>query len=607
MSKLSNSKLERIAVNKIEQEINEVGCYLLSDIPVGDKGISYDGKIDVFKDGSESKESLIDSVPVQVKGTQVDKFSSGNRSFSLELDHYKNYYNGGGVLLLVVEIEETGQGKIYYKQLLAKELEGILRQYGHQKERAVQLRPLSETKIYDVCRKFIRERNYQPRALIESDFGEENFDSYKLTSLTYNPEKEETRNIFDHYFTVYGVIDSKTPGKNPLQVPLEHIKLAGVGAEYKEDISVGNSVYNMSSKFFQEPNKSLCLLEDILLLEYDTKKRVNNLKFSIKRFGNLTSQLKIIPFLIEVLKGEKAVFPNGVIHLSGAGEEVNALVEDLEDIYDFLKEIKSVYEYFGIKQNIEIGDGEGEYNKTLARWRIINEAVMYNKCSGFTVPNPDMPKFLTLEIGKRNIVVFYNPVGTKRIVNAFSDDIKPSKFHFKFQNSEEKFEHTPYWLVKSNYLVTAINRNFSYVKESFKDFDAYKDDAIFGVTNEFCLNYLKMYDELKDIEILEMVEYIYELYNGYPKGVSEIVVINQVQINLRKNGKLSSDEVSLLIGIKNSKSDNVGIQFCVSVLLGSRQEAEYYYEKLSKEDQTFYSDLPIYHLFKKSYKKEEMK
>ncbi|MER2006411.1 MAG: hypothetical protein ABS939_03075 [Psychrobacillus sp.] len=54
-----------------------------AEIPIGDKGISFDGHIDVIKD------SFLGKVPVQVKGTGEEKFST--RSFSLELEHFRNF------------------------------------------------------------------------------------------------------------------------------------------------------------------------------------------------------------------------------------------------------------------------------------------------------------------------------------------------------------------------------------------------------------------------------------------------------------------------------------------------------------------------------------
>ncbi|MYL65485.1 DUF4365 domain-containing protein [Bacillus hwajinpoensis] len=118
MAKMANRKKEQIAVSAIERETFREGAYLVTDIPVGDKAPSFDGHITVFNDDSESKESYLNDVPTQVKGTGVKHFSEGTRKFPLDLAHYKNYYKRGGCLLLVVEILENTETKIFYKQLL---------------------------------------------------------------------------------------------------------------------------------------------------------------------------------------------------------------------------------------------------------------------------------------------------------------------------------------------------------------------------------------------------------------------------------------------------------------------------------------------------------
>lgn len=92
MAKLSNQKKERQTVNAIEYLANLPDSYLIPDIPVGDKGISFDGHISVMKDDSETKESLIGRVPVQVKGTEIEHFTEGIRSFSFELADYRNFF-----------------------------------------------------------------------------------------------------------------------------------------------------------------------------------------------------------------------------------------------------------------------------------------------------------------------------------------------------------------------------------------------------------------------------------------------------------------------------------------------------------------------------------
>jgi hypothetical protein len=214
MAKFASGKIERIATHAVRQESLKPNAFLITNIPEGDKDISFDGDIKVFANNLETKESLIGSVPVQVKGNQVSQFKIGKRSFGLELEHFRNYYDREGVLLLVVEMKDTGETKIFYKQLLTKELSLIINKLieSKGKSRHVELRPLEETSLYVVCRKFLDERKLQPRVLVENNpYPPMSFSKYSMSSLTYNPGHEATNNIFDHDFMMYGVDSTFAP------------------------------------------------------------------------------------------------------------------------------------------------------------------------------------------------------------------------------------------------------------------------------------------------------------------------------------------------------------------------------------------------------------
>src|SRR5690606_28768881 len=57
---------------------------LVAEITEGDKGISFDGEIKVFKDENETVHSLIGRIPVQIKGTQVKRFSHNTRTVAAQ-------------------------------------------------------------------------------------------------------------------------------------------------------------------------------------------------------------------------------------------------------------------------------------------------------------------------------------------------------------------------------------------------------------------------------------------------------------------------------------------------------------------------------------------
>lgn len=51
--KFSNSQIELKAVNAVVNAAVQPHSYLIPNIPVGDKGVSFDGDIQVFSDSSE--------------------------------------------------------------------------------------------------------------------------------------------------------------------------------------------------------------------------------------------------------------------------------------------------------------------------------------------------------------------------------------------------------------------------------------------------------------------------------------------------------------------------------------------------------------------------
>lgn len=75
MNKLSNSKIERLAVAAIRNEAIRPNSFIVPEIPEGDKGISFDGELTIFIDATEKIESFLGKVPIQVKGTQVNHFT----------------------------------------------------------------------------------------------------------------------------------------------------------------------------------------------------------------------------------------------------------------------------------------------------------------------------------------------------------------------------------------------------------------------------------------------------------------------------------------------------------------------------------------------------
>ena len=593
---ISNGKLERIAVAAVKAEANKPSSLLIANISEGDKGISFDGEILVFKDHSESVDSLIRKVPVQVKGTLVDSFSQGKRTFPLGLDHYRNYYNSNGVVLFVVEILKTGETKIFYKQLLPKELREIIKCYGevkNQKQRSVTLRPLSETSLDAVCRRFIHESKKQPPILIENNpFTEDEFTSFELTSLTFDPKRKETSNIFEHDFTLYGI-------KENLNVPLHLARIHSVSTKLKETVVIDNNEYEFNLKITEEPTKKIFLIEDSLELKYNVNDTKMN--FTIRRLDSLATQLKIIPFLIDLVSGKEIYFKNLSFTFGKVTIKEKHLLEELKNLYSMFLKLQKVFQKLNVDEKTKFGDKDGEFDKIVNKINPLVHMILENDYRKLKIKEPDIPKFTNYQIGDIQLIFFYNPESQTKLINAFSIDLLQKDARVVI--GDKSYPYSPYVLLNKSALAYGAKIDFEVIKESFNQFDPFVSE-LFPITNDFCLRCINAYDISNNIKLLELAEHI---YNKYPvdapgKNVTSefiVVTINRLQIKLRKEGRLSDDEYQQLINLRNFSKDNLEAQFCTSVLLESKTEAKLIFQRFEKSRQKFYEGLPIYHLYKK--------
>ncbi|MGF9975476.1 hypothetical protein [Viridibacillus arvi] len=131
---LDNNNIERMAVTKINTFIDIPYSHLQSNINVGDKGISFDGTIDIFSSPHQNKTNFLGSVPVQSKGKTVKILSKKNYNFSISSSDINNYFNNDGVLFFCTQLTTTGEAKVFYKMLLPLELKTIIQGLGTKKK-----------------------------------------------------------------------------------------------------------------------------------------------------------------------------------------------------------------------------------------------------------------------------------------------------------------------------------------------------------------------------------------------------------------------------------------------------------------------------------------
>lgn len=587
MAKLSKALLERLGVAAVTDLANKTETTLRANIPVGDKGISFDGEIEVFKDDTESVHSLIGKVPVQVKGTQVQEFTAGNRTFPMGMGHFQNYYNSQGVIIFVVEIKKNRESKVFYKQLLPAEIHGILQEYGIKKgqgQRRIELRPISETDLASVCIKFMNETKKQPLMLIETKpYEREDYTSYEMTSLTFDPSMG---NIFEHDFTLYGV-------KEKLTVPLDHIRIDALRTEIVETIIIDGKSYELFIEATNMEKEVVLLIENSIELTYIMGSTKFN--FKLKKLHSLAAQLKALPLVLDLLAGRNVRFVQlGLTFDLSVTKEEHEMSQNYKRLLQTMLQLKEVFLQLDVDENIEFGDETIESNKFINQIDNFNKMMLEDDCRNFKVNLPEEAKYIGFDIGKMKFILFYNPYSKPIFTNAFSPN--DSNKRIQVICNDVATPYTPFTLFDSSSLACGCNVNIEVIKESFSQIDPFVNDEVAYISNDFCLTCIHAYDLSKNEDFLDLAEYIYSKYQG-DTLTPEILYINQTQIKKRREGELSETDIHRLFSIKQEHTGNIGMNFCTSVLLESKVEAKLLFDKLNKEEQEHYKLFPIFKLY----------
>lgn len=113
-------------------------------ISKNDKGLSWDGYIDVYQSGrnKQPKSNWLYQVPVQVKGHKGVNQSEKPDRYNIELSDLRIYRERGGTLFFKVSFDNAGKNEMFfYKALLPGDISELLKTAPGQKTTCVQLDP----------------------------------------------------------------------------------------------------------------------------------------------------------------------------------------------------------------------------------------------------------------------------------------------------------------------------------------------------------------------------------------------------------------------------------------------------------------------------------
>lgn len=565
----SNKWIEYQAAYHIITSLHEYnGIFDASGITVRDKGLSYDGRVEVYEKGKENGRSFLGYIDVQIKGTCVDSIKNGNSKYEIEVKHLVNYVKSQvGALLFVVQIEkETKNKKIFYRFLLPSDLKRIFNTIDEgQEHKTIDIYPIdSKQKTYlkNICLQYLKAKNMQIGKTVITINPNEDFPKIFIQDFRNN-ENEFLKDKFYLY-----IKKDEEQGLIPAILP-DGSKIGSVNV-------INEPVIINGKKFFEK--YEVIVGENELIYKFgnsiEFNMRTHTMNFTFK--GSLSSRINDMEFALEI------------INLTGKNRKD---AQKIKNSIEILKKFKTNME--NLKINIAC-NLETFSAKDYDSMDFINKLMDNDKTANSLVKSTGL---YYVDIQGRKVVLFiHKEKGKINVYNFFGENIKKYRFA-EFINGKYEII-SPYILLPDNLnFENIINFDSKSVKESINITE--NRDESRELLNELMLAFIKSYDNTDNEEFYLLAELIgNRLKELYPSN--DLFAINRYQL-IRRKRLFNDDERKNIYEIK-SKNGDTSILYGISILLENKSDVDYYYTQMPEEEKTFVNNTPIEFLKRKLIK-----
>lgn len=308
---MDSDTIEKTAVNAVESAILNAGNFT----PLFNKNDtvpSWDGEIIVYKGKSKAKSNIVDVIPVQIKGTTVDKREDGGLRYPVKVADLKNYLNckSGAVLYFVVFIEEGEEEPkktIYYLKLLPFDLKYVLSYSSEQESVSLHFHPFPVKKmdivclLYDVARDMKRQRAHiaADGVTLDSVINEQKVPVLTLSRTVIDEDVSTTPfSLLGQDFYFYA------ERQDNLQQPVMHGRIDGISLPVSCAVSVNGVKYYDGYKKVEYVNQQILEIGRTIKFVFP-KCNENVMQLCVNLSGNLSDDIKDLSFLLELFQHKK--------------------------------------------------------------------------------------------------------------------------------------------------------------------------------------------------------------------------------------------------------------------------------------------------------------
>lgn len=567
--------------------------YLVPHLASGEKGVSYDGHVDVYKttDPNHKKGDLDGQVFVQVKGHEATPPFKETTTFSIEIDHLRNYLNGGGIVFFAVYFDSKGENQtIYYEQLLPYDIKRYLKEAGNRKKKAIKLKrfPTEKNAITEVFVNFLIDMKKQRASIDAEDMTLEALaesGGLKSLSFSYTSFSNTPNDVLDLLLNKEMFLYADL--NYGMKYPLEHItNVVMACATVTRSVFVENTKYYSGFVFTKNADGTQeKTIGKSCVVKTNLKTDVEKITFTPS--GKLTERIRDYEFIIAAIEtGGFDIEADG--HYSINAQDIEEQKEKYSNALLYLKKIKQVLDRLGVKGDLDIDAMQDKDWKDLA---LILTSVLDEKG---VVLNNSQCSYGVFTIANLKILVstvMDATTGKFRIYNFFDS---PVGWHVVTDNGTQIGVPCCFLLNRKHFTACCniTTENMMLELNKWEDFTPFADRMI-----AFLLEIIHAFDSNpKEKWLLELADAISNAIIKRDKSVMpEVNKLNKLQIAKRKRS-LDVGEQMELMNIIQKNSDNLELQIGANILLGQNDIAYEMLNQLPNKQRETFERYPIFNL-----------
>ncbi|WP_282023332.1 DUF4365 domain-containing protein [Priestia flexa] len=592
---MNTTIIEHLACLEINNLILQPPFHLISNIQWNDKGLSFDGDIELYSSDIR-KTDFIGRVPVQIKGTTTHKkqHKKSKIKHSVNKKDLEVYYkDGNGVLYFVVTINpNTHDRQAYYRSLAPLDLKGLLDKLEANGNDSITIpfKKLDNGHLERVCKTFIQVVEKQPKQYIEAS------NKMEFTDYTFNYAdiQEDLFDPFEEPVYIYGVLEN-------IEIPIETATLFEIRKKDNEVITIDHEEINVEYELKETKEVVSLIIENSLTCEFNKKKKTGKINLSsIRTLGSYLKCLKLIKYQLEHNKLPFKPFE--------VGAKINNK-KDFKNVYDDIKmyeELIEICNKIGLRDNYVFNEGENLsslFNGIIdifkhKKYQLLNigdnrkleNTMLYNlKLSDFITIKVMFVDNEFIDFFGEEILSKIGGLVPKKPINKTTAEWDPNNWE------EIYFKASIYSNESIKELQKATNFSFENLKLSYTD--QYHDIGI-DMTINIALDFVNYFDESLDSRFMELaLDLIQRYLRKFPDN--DLGKINLYIIRFKQFNKLSEEEQEDILEIleRAENENHKNICFACEVLLQNKLKARKLFSSLDIISQTTIKDFPIYRLY----------